>query len=190
VKKKRQTWFEKFRDVMVKDLVFIDEFGSNTTMSRAYARGPSNARVVCKIPNGHWKTLSTIAALTTEGILGYATFEGSTDQDMFVEFIREGLLPGLKPGQHVVLDNLSVHKSALVQELIESAGAKLMLLPQYSPDFNPIEMAISKIKSYLRKKAKRNVDDLTIAIDEAMRMISKGEAVNYIRHCGYATDVL
>ena len=154
-------------------------------MERTHARGPKGKRVVCKSPQCHWKTLSTIAALTVNGMLGHATFEGSTDMDMFLEFVRTGLLPNLRRGQIVVMDNLSVHTSPAVATLIESVGAKVIYLPPYSPDFNPIEMAISKIKAYVRKLAKRTVEEVTAAIDDAMKTIGKKDAKGFFGHCGY-----
>ena len=167
-------------------LVFLDEFGAATNMARAYARGPRGQRVVCKTPHGHWKVLSTIAALTVHGMLGYGTFDGATDTDTFLTFLREGLVPHLRPGQVVVLDNLPAHKSPEVDELVESAGARVLRLPPYSPDFNPIEMAISKIKSVLRKLARRTVDALQEAIGQAVNAITAADALAFIRHCGYA----
>jgi len=167
-------------------LVFLDEFGAATNMARAYARGPRGQRVVCKTPHGHWKVLSTIAALTVHGMLGYGTFDGATDTDTFLTFLREGLVPHLRPGQVVVLDNLPAHKSPKVDELVESTGARVLRLPPYSPDFNPIEMAISKIKSVLRKLARRTVDALQEAIGQAVNAITADDALAFIRHCGYA----
>jgi transposase len=172
--------------VKVSDLVFLDEFGATTNMTRSRARGPRGQRVVGKTPHGHWKIISTIAALTSSGIITGCTFDGATDTDMFLGFIEHMLVPKLKAGQVVVLDNLPAHKSAKVDELIASAGARVLRLPPYSPDFNPIEMAISKIKALLRKLGKRSVEDLIEAIGQAMTSISQSDAVNYIRHCGYA----
>ena len=169
--------------------VFLDEFGATTNMTRTHARGPRGQRVVCKTPHGHWKILSTIAALTVHGMLGCGTFDGATDTETFLAFVREGLLPHLKPGQIVVLDNLPAHKSAKVDALIESIGARVLRLPPYSPDFNPIEMAISKIKSILRKLARRTVDALVNAIGEAIDAITTADAIGFIRHCGYAATV-
>lgn len=166
--------------------VFLDEFGATTNMARAYARGPRGKRVVCKTPHGHWKVLSTIAAMTVHGMLGYGSFDGATDTETFLTFVRDGLVPHLKPGQVVVLDNLPAHKSPKVDELIESAGARVLRLPPYSPDFNPIEMAISKMKSVLRKLARRTVEALLEAIDQAVSAITADDALAFIRHCGYA----
>jgi transposase len=172
--------------VKLQQLVFLDEFGAATNMARTRARGPKGERVVCKTPHGHWKVLSTIGALTVNGMLGFATFEGATNTETFLVFLRDGLVPHLKPGQVVVLDNLPAHKSPKIDRLIESAGASVMRLPPYSPDFNPIEMAINKIKSLLRKQAKRTVADLIKAIDEAVDSVTAQDALNFIRHCGYA----
>ena len=155
-------------------------------MARTRARGPRGQRVVCKTPHGHWKVLSTIAALTPCGILGFGSFDGATDTETFLVFVREGLVPNLKAGQVVVLDNLPAHKSPKIDELIESAGARVVRLPPYSPDYNPIEMAISKVKSILRRLARRTVDALLQAIAEAMDSITAADAINFIRHCGYA----
>ena len=170
-------------------LVFIDEFGATTNMTRTHARGPRGQRVVCKTPYGHWKILSTIAALTVQGMLGCGTFDGATDTETFVAFIREGLVPHLKPGQLVVMDNLPAHKSPRVDELVESVGARVLRLPPYSPDYNPIEMAISKIKSILRKLARRTVDALLDGIAVAIASISPADALGFIRHCGYAATI-
>lgn len=170
----------------LQQLVFLDEFGSATNMARTRARGPKGQRVVCKTPHGHWKVMSTIGALTVDGMLGFGTFEGATNTELFLAFLQDGLVPHLKPNQVVVLDNLPAHKSPKIDRLIESAGAKVMRLPPYSPDFNPIEMAIHKIKSLLRKHAKRTVADLIIAIDDAVSSVTAQDALNFIRHCGYA----
>jgi transposase len=189
VKEARDNWFTQFGGVRLDQFVFLDEFGATTDMARRYARGPRGERVVCKTPRGHWKVLSTIAAMTVHGMLGYATFDGATDTDTFLTFVRDGLVPHLKAGQVVVLDNLPPHKSPKVDELIESAGARVLRLPPYSPDFNPIEMAISKMKSILRKLARRGVDALFAAIDEAVAAITAADALAFIRHCGYAATI-
>jgi transposase len=182
----RATWFARFAGVRLDQLVFLDEFGATTNMARRYARGPRGQRVVCKTPHGHWKVLSTIAAMTVHGMLGYGTFDGATDTETFVAFVRDGLVPHLAPGQVVVLDNLPAHKSPQVDALIEAAGARVLRLPPYSPDFNPIEMAIAKVKSILRKLARRTVAALLEAIDRAVDAITADDALGFIRHCGYA----
>jgi transposase len=171
--------------VKVNQLVFLDEFGATTTMTRTRARGPRGQRVVAKTPHGHWKILSTIAAMTGAGMLTGCSFDGATDTEMFLAFVEHFLVPRLASGQVVVLDNLPAHKSPKVERLIESAGARVLRLPAYSPDFNPIEMAIAKIKTILRKLARRTFEDLMHAVGRAMQAISNEDALNFIRHCGY-----
>jgi hypothetical protein len=157
-------------------------------MTRARARGPRGARVICKNPQGHWKTLSTIAALNATGILTCCCFEGGTDLPMFVSFVREFLLPKLKAGQVVILDNLGAHCSPRVDALIESVGARVLRLPPYSPDYNPIEMAISKMKGVLRTLARRDVPSLYKGLATAVRSITPADARHFIKHCKYATN--
>jgi transposase len=173
--------------VRVTQLVFIDEFGAATNMARAYARGPRGERVVCKAPHGHWKVISTIAAMAVGGMLAGASFDGATDTETFVTFVREFLAPRLTPGQVVVMDNLPAHRSPAVDALVAAAGARVLRLPPYSPDFNPIEMAISKVKAALRKAGARTVDALLDGIGDAMASVTPTDAANYIRKCGYAT---
>ena len=122
-------------------------------------------------------------------MLAGATFDGATDTETFVIFVREFLLPHLRPGQLVVMDNLPAHKSPRVDELIESAGASVLRLPPYSPDYNPIEMAISKVKSILRAAGARTVDSLLDAIGRAMSSVTARDAANYIRESGYDARV-
>jgi transposase len=185
VKLARDRWFEQFADVRVDQLVFLDEFGATTTMQRTHGRAPPGERVVSKVPHGHWKVISTIAAMTVGGIEASASFDGATDTELFVTFVREALLPMLRPQQVVVMDNLPAHKSPEVDRLIESAGARVLRLPPYSPDFNPIEQAISKIKSVLKKLAHRSVEGLFNGITEALGSIRPSDALNYIAHGGY-----
>ena len=156
-------------------------------MQRTHGRAAPGERVVAKVPHGHWKMISTIGAMSTDGIIASASFDGATDTELFLAFIAEALVPVLKPGQVVVMDNLPAHKSPKIDELIESVGATVLRLPPYSPDFNPIEMAISKVKTVLRKRAERSVDGLFTGIGVALRSITSTDALHYIRHCGYAT---
>lgn len=187
MKAARDAWFDRFSDVRVNQLVFIDEFGATTTMQRTHGRAAPGERVVSKVPHGHWKMISTIAAMNVGGIVASGSFDGATDTELFITFVREALAPMLKPGQVVVMDNLPAHRSLQIDRLVESAGARVLRLPPYSPDFNPIEMAISKTKTVLRKLARRSVDELFIGIGEALGSIRPTDALNYIAHCGYAT---
>ncbi len=156
-------------------------------MTRLRARGPKGQRVVCKNPHGHWKIISTIAALNAAGILAALCFDGATDTAMFVTFLQVCLVPQLVPGQVVVLDNLAPHKSPQVDALIEAAGCRVLRLPPYSPDYNPIEMAISKMKALLRKLARRDVPGLYQALGQVTASITAEDARHFIQHCHYAT---
>lgn len=188
VQEKRATWYEQFRDVRLEQLVFIDEFGAATNMARTRGRGPRGQRVVSKTPHGHWMLIRTIAALDASGICTACSFTGATDTEMFVAFVREFLAPKLTAGQVVVLDNLAAHLSPQVDALMEARGARVLRLPPYSPDFNPIENAISKIKALLRKLARRDVASLLEAIGTGIDSITPADAHNFIKHCKYATD--
>jgi transposase len=186
VKAQRESWFEQFADVTLDRLVFVDEFGASTQMQRTHGRAPRGQRVVSKVPHGHWKSISTIAAMTTRGMTACASFDGATDAELFALFAREALAPTLRPGQIVVLDNLAAHKTPLVKRLIEETGATLLPLPPYSPDYNPIEQAISKVKGILRSLARREVKGLFAAIREALGSITADDAIAFMRHSGYA----
>jgi transposase len=190
VKAARDAWFDKFADVRLDDLVFLDEFGAATNMTRTHGRGPAGERVVCKAPHGHWKCLTTVAALTVRGIVTSCVLDGPVDTEAFVAFVGQFLVPCLRPGQVVVFDNLSPHKSPRVIELVEAAGCRVVRLPPYSPDFNPIEMAIHKVKALLRKLEARTVETLIEAIGKGVASVTPADAIGFMRHCGYfATDV-
>ncbi len=183
---KRAVWFERFADRRVVDLVFLDEFGANTKMQRTHGRAAPGERVVARVPHGHYKAISTIAALSTRGIIASTSFDGGTTAARFIDFVRDALVPVLRKGQVLVLDNLAAHNDRRVDELVESAGCVLIRLPPYSPDFNPIENAISKVKTALRKLAKRTVPGLFDGIAEALRSVTSADAKSFIDHCGYA----
>ena len=185
----RAKWFARFADARVDQLVFLDEFGAATNMTRRYARAPSGRRVAGTVPHGDRTLVSTIAAMTVRGVVASASFEGATDTDTFVTFVREALVPTLKRGQVVVLDNLSVHKAPAVAALIEAAGCRLLPLPPYSPDYNPIEMAIAKVKALLRSTAARETEAPLDAIGVALASVTPRDALNFIRHCGYDATV-
>lgn len=156
-------------------------------MQRTHGRAAPGERVVDRVPHGHYKAISTIAALSTQGIVASISFDGGTTAARFVDFVRDELVPVLRKRQILVLDNLAAHKDRRVDELIESAGCTVMRLPPYSPDYNPIENAISKVKTMLRRLAKRTVPGLLEGIDEALRTITSADSKAYIAHCGYAT---
>lgn len=166
-------------------LVFIDETGAQTNMARRYGRAPRGERLVSKVPWGHWKTATFIAALRWDRITAPAVFDGPMDGDCFLAYVEQVLAPTLEPGDIVVMDNLASHKVAGIKEAIEAQGATLRYLPPYSPDFNPIEQAIAKLKSHLRKEAARTFETLIQAIARTLNKFTPQECANYLTNAGY-----
>jgi transposase len=167
------------------DLVFLDESGASTQMTRHYGRARRGERVREATPQSRWRTLTMLATLTKEGVQAPMTVESATDGEVFLAYVEQVLCPRLRPGQVVILDNLSAHKVAGVRPLIESTGARLLYLPPYSPDFNPIEQAWSKIKQLLRGAKARTIEALEAAIAEALAAITAENASAWFAHCGY-----
>ena len=165
--------------------MFLDESGVTTEMTRRYGWAARPERVSEAVPAGHWRILTVLAALTTQGVLASMTIESPTDGDIFLAFLEQVLAPNLQPGHVVILDNLGAHKVPEVRPLIESRGAQLLYLPPYSPDFNPIELAWSKLKQQLRGVKARVIDQLEVAITEAIAAITAENARAFFRHCGY-----
>jgi len=170
--------------------VFLDESGATTEMTRRYGRAPRGERVGEATPAGHWRTLTLLGALTLQGMLASMTIESPTDGDVFLAFMEQVLCPRLQPGQVVILDNLGAHKVAGVRELVEARGARLLYLPPYSPDFNPIEQAWSKIKHQLRTAKARLLEILEQEAAEAISLITAENAIAWFRHCGYGVQQL
>jgi transposase len=154
-------------------------------MARRYGRAPRGERLVAKVPWGHWKTVTFVAALRWDRITAPAVFDGPMDRDCFLAYVEQILAPTLKPGDIVVMDNLASHKVAGIKEAIEAKGANLRYLPPYSPDFNPIEQAIAKLKSHLRKEAARTFETLIEAIARALKTFTPQECANFIANAGY-----
>jgi transposase len=169
--------------------VFLDECGATTQMTRSCGRCQGGQRLVASVPQGHWKVLTTIAALTTQGILTAVPVDAATDGEVFRHFVTEVLVPALRPGQVVVMDNLSSHKAAGIGEAIEAAGCRVVYLPPYSPDLNPIENAFSKIKSWLKSLGARTVEALGQAVQDAAATITRSDALGFFRHAGYIATV-
>ena len=167
------------------DLVFVDESGVNRGMTRLYARSPQGQRAHGSAPRNYGPNVSVLGALSLGGPLTTVHVEGAIDAELFGLFVEKSLAPVRWPGAVVVIDNLSAHKAAGVREAIEAAGARLVYLPPYSPDLNPIELAWSKLKSYLRKAAARTPKALNRALTEAIAAISPSDAQGYFTHCGY-----
>jgi transposase len=187
---RRQAWWELVAEIDPACLVFLDESGVTTEMTRRYGWGPRSERVREAVPAGHWRTLTILAALTTEGVLASMSIESPTDGDVFLAFLEQVLGPRLEPGHLVILDNLGAHKVDGVRQLIESRGASLLYLPPYSPDFNPIEQAWSKIKQLLRAIKARAVEHLEPALAKAIDAITPHDAKGFFRHCGYGIQQL
>jgi transposase len=160
-----------------------------TDLLRRYGRSPRGTRLRDHAPCGHWETSTVIAALRLNGLTAPAVFDGPIDQVSFRAYIDQVLVPTLRPGDVVVLDNLAVHKQPEVRAAIEAAGAHLRLLPPYSPDFNPIEQAFAKLKAFLRAARPRSFDQVTALIAIALDLFTPAECANYIRHCGYRVAV-
>lgn len=166
-------------------LVFIDETAVTTKMVRQYGRAPAGERLVAKVPHGHWKTLTLIAAIRVDGVTAPYVIDGAMDGVAFITYITSVLAPTLKKGDVVFMDNVRTHKVAGVAEALRAVGAKLRFLPAYSPDLNPIENAYSKIKCGLRKAAARTVKDLTKAAGRCIKTIAPSDCAGYFRNAGY-----
>jgi transposase len=167
-------------------LVFVDETGTNTKMIRTHGRAPKGRRVRDKQPWGHWKTTTFTCGLRCDGLVAPWVLDGAMNRDAFEVYVEKVLAPSLCEGDWVILDNLPAHKGQTVRELIEARGAKLVFLPPYSPDLNPIEMAFAKLKTLLRKAAQRTVAALWDTIGELLSAFTPEECANYLRHAGYA----
>jgi len=167
-------------------LVFLDETGTRTSLTRLYGRGPKGQRVVGNVPLGPWKTTTFLSALRQDGFTAPLVIDGPLDGALFRAYVEQHLAPTLRPGDRVILDNLRAHKVAGFQAAVEARGARLMYLPPYSPDFNPIELAFAKLKARLRHAEERTLDGLWSRIGEVLGHFSATECRHYFRHGGYA----
>lgn len=166
-------------------LVFIDECSTNIALTRLYARAPKGDRAYGEAPRNWGKNITLICSLSVEGVGAAMSVEGATDAKAFETYVEHFLLPTLKRGQIVLIDNLQVHKSAKVKELIGQAGAEILFLPPYSPDFSPIEEAFSKLKSILRQIEARTREALLQATGQALDAVSQRDTAGWFGHCGY-----
>jgi len=155
-------------------------------MTRRHAWAAVGERALGRTPAGHWKTTTFLAGLTGEGLLAPFVLDGPMNRAIFTQYVRQMLVPELRPGDTLILDNLPSHKGAKVAELIHASGAHLLFLPPYSPDLNPIELAFAKLKALLRKAAKRTREALWLTIGRLLDAFTPAECLNYIRHAGYA----
>lgn len=185
VKAARRAWFDGQLDLDPEKLIFIDETGTSTKMARLRGRAPRGERCVAAVPHGHWKTTTFTAGLRLSGMMAPMVLDGAMNGPAFLAYVEQCLVPEISPGDIVVMDNLPAHKIAGVRQAIEAAGATLRHLPPYSPDFNPIENAFSKLKAILRKAAARTIPDLRQAIAEAIPAFLPAECQNYFEAAGY-----
>ena len=167
--------------------MFIDETWAKTNMTRKHGRSPRGQRLVGKVPHGHWRTLTFLAALRHDRITAPCVFDGPINGDSFRAYVEQFLVPTLKPGDIVILDNLGSHKSDAVRQMIRRTGARLVFLPPYSPDLNPIEQVFAKLKGLLRKAAERTVEAAWRRIGILLQEFSAEECSNYLVNAGYAS---
>jgi transposase len=166
-------------------LIFLDETWMTTAMTRRFAWAKVGTRAIGHAPNGHWKTTTFLAGLTCEGLIAPFVLDGPINAACFLAYVEQILVPVLREGDAVILDNLSSHKNEDAARPIAGAGARLLFLPPYSPDLNPIEMAFAKLKELLRQAHARTVDALWSLVGRILTRFTPEECANYIRHCGY-----
>ena len=168
-------------------LVFIDETWATTNMTRLRGRCPRGERLVAAAPHGHWKTSTFVAALRSTGLTAPLVLDGAMNGETFLAYVEQVLVPTLAPGDTVIMDNLASHKVAGIRDAIEACGARLLYLPPYSPDLNPIEQSFSKLKALLRKEAARSREALWNAIGRFLARFTPQECTNYFANAGYTT---
>jgi transposase len=187
VARRRSQWIKYQDRVDAGRLVFIDETWTRTDMAPLRGWAPRGRRLLAKVPHGRWKTMTFIAALRHDRIDAPWFIEGPIDGESFRLYVKEVLLPTLRPGDIVILDNLGSHKSKAVRQLIRSVGARIFFLPKYSPDLNPIEQVFAKLKHLLRRAAARTADAICVAIADALDAFTPQECANYLKNSGYQT---
>lgn len=184
----RTAWKDSQSQLDPTKLVFLDETGANTKMTRTHGRCSRGKRLVCKTPWGHWQTTTFTCGLRHDRIVAPWALDGPMNGEAFLVYIRQVLAPTLSKGDVVIADNLSSHKVQGVREAIEARGARLLYLPPYSPDLNPIEMAFAKLKTLLRKASERTWDAICNRIGEILRKFTPTECNNYFAHAGYRSS--
>jgi transposase len=186
VARRRTQWTKYQGRIDPSRLVFIDETWTKTNMAPLRGWGPRGNRVIAKVPHGHWQTTTFLAALRHDRIDAPWLLEGPIDGESFHLYVEKILVPTLRTGDIVIMDNLGSHKGKAIRRLIRSAGAKLLFLPKYSPDLNPIEQVFAKLKHLLRKAAARTIETVCAAIAELLGAFTKQECANYFKNSGYA----
>jgi transposase len=173
------------REITPEQLVFVDEMGTNISLHPLYAWSPRGERARCSVPRNRGPNTTLLASMTAEGMGPCLAVQGATTRVVFEAYIEKVLVPSLRRGQVVVMDNLSAHKGERVRELVRSAGCELLYLPPYSPDFSPIEEAFSKVKGLLRKAQARSREALVEAMGKALNAVTARDARRFFEHCGY-----
>ena len=181
----RATWRERQKEFDPARLVFIDETGASTKMARLRGRARRGERLVAAVPHGHWKTTTFVAGLRHDRITAPLVIDGPMNGPIFKAYVEQCLAPTLRPGDIVVMDNLPAHKVKGIRQAIEAKKARLLYLPPYSPDLNPIEMFFAKLKAFLRKAAERSIDALWNRIGKLLDNVTAQECQNFFRHAGY-----
>jgi transposase len=188
VLKAREQYRETSASLDLERLKFVDESGVNLALTRLFGRAPKGQRVVDGVPKNYGDNVTLLGALSTAGVEALMSVNGATDSEVFLVFVREVLSPTLSEGDVVVWDNLGAHRSQAVREVIEAKGARLLFLPPYSPDMNPIERCWSKIKTFLRAAKARSREALDAAIKEALTTVTESDARAWFTHCGYTLN--
>ena len=189
MKAAREAWFAAQPDLDPDKLVFLDETAAATNMARRYGRAPRGERCRLLVPQGHYKTTTVTAAPHTTGLCALDLADGATNGQRFRDYVANRLVPVLRPGDTVILDNLQAHKVSGIRERVEAAGARLLYLPPYSPEFNPIEQIFAKLKALLRTAAARTVPDLWDVIRHAFTRFTPNECRNSLAAAGYDNDL-
>jgi transposase len=186
--RRRRAWFDGQLDLDPEKLIFIDETAASTKMARLRGRAKRGERCCASVPHGHWKTTTFTAGLRLNGLAAPMLLDGPMNGNAFLSYAEQVLAPELRPGDIVVMDNLPAHRIGGVREAIENAGARLLFLPPYSPDFNPIENAFAKLKTILRKAAARTIPRLWDAIRDALPQFTPEQCVNMFTAAGYEPE--
>lgn len=185
----RTSWQQQITSRDASQFVFVDECGSNIALTPLYARAPKGQRAFDSVPRNRGKNTTLIASLTPQGIGASMILEGAANGTAFEIYVQQILVPSLHKGQVVIMDNLRVHKSTRVRQLIEEAGAQLLFLPAYSPDFSPIEETFSKVKAFLRRWKARSKEVLEEALAQALLTVTPQDAHGWFHHCGYSLSL-
>jgi transposase len=181
----RRAWHRIVKNLDPRRLVFVDESGATITLARRYGRAPQGERAHGRAPRNHGQNLTLVAGLSLSGLQAPMLLDGAMNSQAFALYVEHFLVPSLRPGQLVILDNLAVHKQQPIHRAITTAGCRVLFLPSYSPDLNPIEQAFSKIKAYIRRVGARTREALEAAIATAIDRITTTDARGYFHHCGY-----